>query len=143
MLFELVWIIVNFFFFLFSSSASVLFFLFVAFLRNFILLCSGNCAVWASSGLFFAGLHKRARMFPKGSFFELFEYEYSKDPNNVNVVEYKLIDHANKAYAGRGDGFSIGSPLDIVRNVLYFNLHRFANCVVHVPNGEATAVVTR
>ena len=121
----------------------LIFFFSFSFLRNFILLYSGNCAVWASSGLFFAGLHKRARMFPKGSFFELFEYEYSKDPNNVNVVEYKLIDHANKAYAGRGDGFSIGSPLDIVRNVLYFNLHRFANCVVHVPNGEATAVVTR
>ena len=132
-----------FFFFLFSSS--VLFYIFYCFFTKFLYyyIPSGNCAVWASSGLFFAGLHKRARMFPKGSFFELFEYEFSKDPNNVNVVEYKLIDHANKAYAGRGDGFSIGSPLDIVRNVLYFNLHRFANCVVHVPNGEATAVVTR
>jgi hypothetical protein len=54
---------------------------------------AGNCAQWTSSGLEFAGLLRRTRLFPKAILIELLESEtlrYRRG-GNVNVVYYAQV----------------------------------------------------
>ena len=56
---------------------------------------AGNCAQWTSSGLVFAGLLRRSRLFPKAILIQLLESEFAhKRAGNCHVVIYKHISHA-------------------------------------------------
>lgn len=54
---------------------------------------AGNCAQWTSSGLEFAGLLRRTRLFPKAILIELLESETLRHQRggNVNVVYYAQV----------------------------------------------------
>ena len=106
---------------------------------------AGNCAQWTSSGIEFAGLIPRTRLFPKSILVDLLESEIRHGRSkNAHVVLYKHVAHAppdspkfrflRPAYA---------HPLSWVRNAVYSNMDAFADAVVVVPDGETRAVVER
>ena len=105
---------------------------------------SGNCAQWTSSGLSFAGLIRRPRLFPKNILIDLFEEEVLKynRPNNVNVVYYEEIAHSQK----RDPNYkylkpAMVSPIKPIRNIFYHDMKKFAHAIVSVPTNSTTAVV--
>ena len=104
----------------------------------------GNCARWTSSGLVFANLLPFLHIWPKQIWINLFEKWGRKDRNNVHVVVYEHIPHAKQTY---GDGTPLWiegvSPLSLIYNWSYFDLKKFANVVVEVPNGTTKAIVTK
>ena len=96
----------------------------------------GNCAIHVSNGLVFSGLLQRKRIFPKAIFVDLYEKQMLIDPNNINIVEYKEINHKNcfKFYPGYKCVTSLVNPLTPLRNYRFYNLSQLANVVVFVPD---------
>ena len=104
----------------------------------------GNCARWTSSGLVFADLLPFLNIWPKQIWINLFEKWGRKNRQNVHVVVYEHIPHAKQTY---GDGTPLWlegvSPLSLIYNWSYFDLKKFANVVVEVPDGTTKAIVTK
>lgn len=104
----------------------------------------GNCARWTSSGLVFSDLVNFPHIWPKQIWINLFERWGRKDRKNVHVVVYEHIPHAKQTY---GDGTPLWlesvSPLSIVYNWSYFDLKKFADVVVTVPEGTTKAIITK
>ena len=109
---------------------------------------SGNCAQWTSTGMKWAGLVHRSRMFPKAIFVDILEDQWfrgKEGPSNVHVVYYKQAlrdDDPNKFYKDYYNISSFVNPLYLMRNVVYWNLERFADVTVSVPEGTCTAIPT-
>lgn len=94
---------------------------------------AGNCAQWTSSGLEFAGLIRRSRLFPKSILIDLLETEHSKRPSNVHVVYYDQVPDAPP----RDEGWqhelpAYVHPLYHVKNRLYEDMRKFADVVVSI-----------
>lgn len=106
---------------------------------------AGNCAQWTSSGVAFAGLLRRSRLFPKAILVELLESETSHGREaNCHVVVYRHVAHAPPYlpnYRFRRPAYV--HPLNPVRNVVYANMHAFADVLVEVAPGTQHAVVRR
>jgi len=103
----------------------------------------GNCCYWTSTGLVFSGLLTRPRIFPKGVWYDLLEHFLQEDPNNVHVVYYKEVEHAHKIYPGYHTTNTISSPLQIVRNLRYYNMEKYADVIVHVPHHVQIAMLKK
>jgi len=72
---------------------------------------------------------------------ELFEEHGRKNPDNVHVITYRRVRHAQRAYGTDSRSLSAVAPLNSMANILYFNLERFANVVVEVPENCLKAEV--
>ena len=106
----------------------------------------GNCARWTSAGLEFAGLMGYKSMCPKVIWIRLFEMFGQKDPKNVNVVVYKKADHAVHTYGRKEKMFFNKSgtlPLSPLWNWSYFDIDKFANAIVEIPDKTKNAVVVK
>jgi len=100
---------------------------------------SGNCAQWTSQGLEFAGLIRRARLFPKAILIDLLEDEYLSNGNedNVHVVYYDQVPGCPEIYPNhRFIKSAMVSPLKWVRNSYYDNMKDFAHAIVETPRRE-------
>lgn len=65
---------------------------------------------------------------------------------NIHVVSYRRIPHAHHTYARDkklSRAVSSVTPFSIFRNVSYYNLEKFADVIVEVPEGTVTAVVRK
>ena len=107
---------------------------------------AGNCAQWTSSGVHFAGLLRRPRLFPKAILVELLESEFLRHrrTDNAHVVMYKHVAHA-PAYLPRWRFLKPAyvHPLNPVRNYVYHDMHAFADVIVEVAEGTDVASVRR
>ena len=103
-------------------------------------------AQWTSAGAQFAGLLRRTRLFPKAILIELLESEYLRHgrTQNVHVVVYQHVKHA-PPYLPRYRFLKPAyvHPLNFARNMIYHDMHAFADAIVEVPEGEMTAIVNR
>lgn len=140
---------------------------------------AGNCAQYTSSGVEFAGLLRRSRLFPKAILIELLESEHRQGRSHncrarpqpcaprgpcaplarravasrptqlrwrshADVVVYQKVAHAppylpkyrfcRPAYV---------HPLNPIRNVVYSDMHPFADVTVEVAPGTTRAVPRR
>lgn len=74
----------------------------------------GNCAFWTSNGLKKAGVIENVSMWPKSIFVNMFEnlgntpYGYK---DNVHVVSYKRIKHAQLSYGVNAESVTAVAPL--------------------------------
>jgi hypothetical protein len=92
---------------------------------------AGNCAQWTSSGLEFAGLIRRSRLFPKSILIDLLETEHAKRPSNVHVVYYEQVAGASpRDPRWRHEKPAYVHPLYHVKNRLYADMRKFADVVV-------------
>lgn len=106
---------------------------------------AGNCAQWTSSGIAFAGLLRRSRLFPKAILVQLLESEFQHGrAANCHVVVYQHVAHA-PAYlpSYRFLRPAYVHPLNPVRNAVYSDMHAFADVFVKVPDGSTVASVRR
>lgn len=106
----------------------------------------GNCARWVSTGLIEAGLIKRKSMWPKSIFIDMFENceeTNVKSYDNIDIVSYKCMYHVKKDYGlNLKNPIDLVSPLQIFRNIFYWNLDACAHATVHVPEEDNKAIVT-
>ncbi len=106
---------------------------------------AGNCAQWTSSGIVFAGLIPRTRLFPKSILIDLLESETRNGrEKNVHVVLYEHV----KAAPPYLEGFEFKRsayvhPLSPARNLIYSNMREFADVIVSVKPDTESAVVDR
>ena len=104
---------------------------------------AGNCAQWTSSGIVFAGLIPRTRLFPKSILIDLLESETRNGrEQNVHVVLYEHV----KAAPPYMEGYEFKRPayvhpLSPARNLIYSNMREFADVIVSVK--DETAVVDK
>ncbi|KAL6075885.1 Transmembrane protein [Balamuthia mandrillaris] len=119
----------------------------------------GNCARFTSAGLVEGGLLYRPTMWPKSIWVQLFETQArcqapscSSSPSsssssssspNVNVVYFRRVRHVQRTYGSEARAIGAVAPLHSLGNILYFDLERYANAVVDVPEGSTTAQVHR
>jgi len=60
----------------------------------------------------------------------------------VHVVQYKRVKHARQSYGGPSDPLISGvAPLHPITNLLYFNLEKFADVIVEVPENSTKAEI--
>lgn len=105
---------------------------------------AGNCAQWTSAGLQWVGLVRRPRLVPKAILIELLEREHRIAPDNVHVVVYKHVRHAETFYKGYEPTLcTFVHPLYALRNRVYADMDAFADVLVRVPEGTDEAVVER
>jgi hypothetical protein len=103
---------------------------------------AGNCAQWTSSGIEFAGLIPRTRLFPKSILIDLLESETRHGrEKNVHVVLYEKV----KAAPPYLEGFrfrrpAFVHPLSPARNLIYSNMREFADAIVSVDDTENAVV---
>lgn len=106
----------------------------------------GNCARWTSLGLQEAGLVTRRSLWPKSIFIDMLENTKktaAKSYDNVNIVSYKQIEHVKKDYGTDGKNpIELVSPLQTMRNLLYWNLDAYARATVDVTYPDNHARVT-
>ena len=104
---------------------------------------AGNCAQWTSSGIVFAGLIPRTRLFPKSILIDLLESETRHGrEKNVHVVLYEHVKAAPPYLEGfRFKRPAFVHPLSPARNLIYANMREFADVIVRVK--DETAVVDR
>ena len=105
----------------------------------------GNCARYTSEGLVAAGVSTNVSMWPKSIWVNMFENAYRTSAgshDNVNVVSYRRVKHAVLSYGTDGDAPEAVAPLQSLRSLAYWNLERFANVIVEVPEGSTKATVT-
>ena len=106
---------------------------------------AGNCAQWTSSGIVFAGLIPRTRLFPKSILIDLLESETRNGrEKNVHVVLYEHV----KAAPPYLEGFEFKRsayvhPLSPARNLIYSNMREFADVIVSVKPDTESAVVDK
>jgi len=103
---------------------------------------SGNCSYWTSKGLVESELLNYPLMWPKLIFIQLFEQEARKDKNNVNVVLYKNAKESQRKY-GSSNNLPIvrpTSPYQLLYNIEYHNLDKFANIIVEIENDTAVII---
>lgn len=102
----------------------------------------GNCAHWTSAGLAHAGLASRT-FFPKSIFIELFEAlplaEARERPDNVHVVSYQRPRGTALAYGVDAEPLPAVAPLQALRSLAYWDLHRFAHVRVTLSEQAAAA----
>lgn len=97
---------------------------------------------WVSAGLAFAGLLRGRRMFPRAIFVDLLERHHQDHPSNVHIVYYSWVKHAVQHFPTcQCSDFGFVGPLHPFRSLFYWRLQRFADVLVHVPQGTAHAVV--
>ncbi|KJE91653.1 hypothetical protein CAOG_02761 [Capsaspora owczarzaki ATCC 30864] len=118
---------------------------FVRWVLPFDLAERGNCAFWTSKGLKEAGVVQHVSMWPKSIWIDMFENSTRSagigGRDNMNVVAYRRIKHAQLSYGVDADPIEAVAPLQSARAFLYWNLERFANVVVEVPQGSTRATV--
>eukprot|EP01102_Stenamoeba_stenopodia_P008919 TRINITY_DN2608_c0_g1_i2.p1 TRINITY_DN2608_c0_g1~~TRINITY_DN2608_c0_g1_i2.p1 ORF type:complete len:329 (-),score=77.38 TRINITY_DN2608_c0_g1_i2:31-1017(-) len=106
----------------------------------------GNCAWWVSQGLYKANVLTKPSIWPKSIWINMFE-NYNKtdikEVDNIRVVSYRRAKHAKLSYGINAYPISAVAPLQSIRGLLYYNLERFANVIVEVPEGELSAVVIK
>ena len=104
---------------------------------------AGNCAQWTSSGIVFAGLIPRTRLFPKSILIDLLESETRNGrEKNVHVVLYEHVKAAPPYLEGfRFKRPAFVHPLSPARNLIYSNMREFADVIVRVK--DETAVVDK
>ena len=100
---------------------------------------AGNCAQWTSSGIVFAGLIPRTRLFPKSILIDLLESETRNGrEKNVHVVLYEHVKAAPPYLEGfRFKRPAFVHPLSPARNVIYANMREFADIIVSVKDERA------
>ena len=103
----------------------------------------GNCALWTSKGLAAAGILEKPTPWPKHILVDLLEKYRALDPDNVHVVSYHRVAHAVQTYGKLAETHGLIAPLHVLRNIKYWNLEKFADAVVEVPEGSMTAEVRR
>lgn len=106
----------------------------------------GNCAKWSSEGLIRAGVITYRSYWPKAIWINMFEnYQHTviKTRENLKVISYRRIKHAKRAYGqDRSQVITQVAPLQTFRSLTYFNLEKFADQIVEVPEGETQAKIT-
>lgn len=119
-------------------------------LSNFLRKCvpfevaeRGNCAFWTSKGLKEARVLSSTSMWPKSLWIHLFENTnmFTDKKKNVHVVSYRRIKHATLSYGVDAEAVTAVAPLQSLRSIFYWNLERFANAIVEVPETSLRAVV--
>eukprot|EP01130_Rhizamoeba_saxonica_P004358 TRINITY_DN1785_c0_g1_i1.p1 TRINITY_DN1785_c0_g1~~TRINITY_DN1785_c0_g1_i1.p1 ORF type:complete len:266 (-),score=52.59 TRINITY_DN1785_c0_g1_i1:158-955(-) len=106
----------------------------------------GNCARFTSKGLKELDLIERTRYFPKAILVEIFEHFQRENPENINVVSYRRVKHANQHpdyVSYRVDEKGPIKPLNWIRGYIYNNFEVFSDIVVEVPEGSMEAVVRK
>lgn len=103
----------------------------------------GNCALWTSKGLAAAGILDKPTPWPKHILVDLLEKYRALDRDNVHVVSYHRVAHAVQTYGKLAETHGFIAPLHVLRNIKYWDLERFADAVVEVPEGSMTAEVRR
>eukprot|EP00761_Pharyngomonas_kirbyi_P008812 gb/GECH01008824.1/.p1 GENE.gb/GECH01008824.1/~~gb/GECH01008824.1/.p1 ORF type:complete len:347 (+),score=51.06 gb/GECH01008824.1/:1-1041(+) len=105
----------------------------------------GNCARWTSNALVEAELLRSPTLWPKNIFIDLFETHGRRDPENIHVVRYDLVTHAQHAYGNAKvrSFFSGVAPLHPLRTLQYLRLENFAHAAVYVPEGSMEAFAER
>lgn len=103
----------------------------------------GNCARWTSKGLCEAALLSAPSLWPKLVWIKLYEAFKKRDPANVHVVSYRRIKHAVRTYGRGADPAGLVAPFRWWKARTYWDLERFADAVVEVPEGTMTALVAR
>ena len=105
-----------------------------------------SSAQWTSAGAQFAGLLRRSRLFPKAILIDFLESEHLRHgrTQNVHVVVYQHVKHA-PPYLPRYRFLKPAyvHPLSVARNLVYYDMRRFADVLVEVPEGETKAVIKR
>lgn len=106
----------------------------------------GNCARWTSLGLQEAGIVTRRSVWPKSIFIDILENtkrSAAKSYNNINIISYKQIEHVKKDYGTNGKNpIELVSPLQTIRNLLYWNLDAYAHATIDVTYPDNIARVT-
>ncbi|MBI5623570.1 MAG: Zn-dependent oligopeptidase [Elusimicrobia bacterium] len=100
----------------------------------------GNCALWTSKGLAAAGILDAATPWPKEIWAQLYEKYRSLDPGNVHVVSYRRVQHAVQSYGKPADLHGLVAPLHPFQTLRYWDLERFSDAAVEVPEGSMTAM---
>lgn len=103
----------------------------------------GNCALWTSKGLAAAGILEKPTPWPKHILVDLLEKYRALDPDNAHVVSYHRVAHAVQTYGKLAETHGLVAPIHILRNIKYWDLERFADAVVEVPEGSMSAEVRR
>jgi hypothetical protein len=101
----------------------------------------GNCALWTSRGLAAAGLLDSPTMWPKDLWVRLYEKYRAADPANVHVVSYRRVKAAALTYGKPVDSHGFVTPWSFVKSYKYWNLEKFSDVVVEVPDGSRRAQV--
>ncbi|MBI5241513.1 MAG: hypothetical protein HY926_13655 [Elusimicrobia bacterium] len=99
----------------------------------------GNCALWTSKGLAAAGILDKPTPWPKHILVDLLEKYRAQDPGNVHVVSYHRIAHAVQTYGKPAETHGLVAPLHLLKTIKYWDLERFADAKVEVPEGSMTA----
>ena len=87
------------------------------------------------------GLPDRPTLWPKLIWARLYERWRKASPENMHVVFYRRIAHARHLDPHNAPSHGLVAPLRLFRALRYWNLERFADAVVEVPDGTTRAVV--
>ena len=101
----------------------------------------GNCALWASKGLTAAGILSRPTAWPKEIWVDLYERYRAQDPSNVSTVSYRRVRHAVQTKGKQVDTHGLVAPLRWRESWKYWDLERFSDTAVSVPEGTMAARV--
>lgn len=103
----------------------------------------GNCARWTTMGLCAAGIMRAPSLWPKKVWIDLFKSARKADPSNVHVVVYRRVAHAALTYGIPGEPAGLVAPFRWLLHRRYWDLEKFADAIVEVPEGATTAQVRR
>ena len=106
----------------------------------------GNCAKWISGGLYRAGAITSMSIFPKSiliNMFENYESTSAKSKDNIHIVYYQKPTHLYPKYGVNYNYlFEEVAPFQYFRSYLYFDLKKYSNVIVSIPEQSKTAITT-